>query len=204
MIPWALTGFPLPLEEKHPHSILFPSPCLTVGTVFFGLYASPFFLQTYSASIRPNNSNFVSSEQRTVDQKLGSCFRSPGESPEVSSWEAASSEAYVHGDLCARLTRWWTMTSNATGMEGDTKTIIDSWTLFRMGWVSVWVGTGHSGSAGQSQLCRIRLQTQIAAVVPGMFWPVCLCTVHSEEVEHIKLEELESQHLEQIQIHFHH
>ena len=34
MIPWTLTRFPVPLEEKHPHSIMFPPPCLTVGTVF--------------------------------------------------------------------------------------------------------------------------------------------------------------------------
>ena len=75
MIPWTLTRFTVPLEEKHPHIIMFPPPCLTAGTVFLGLYTSPFILQTYSASIWPNNSNFVSSNHMMVDQKLGSCFR---------------------------------------------------------------------------------------------------------------------------------
>lgn len=44
-------------------------------TVFFGFYASLFFFQMYSAFIWPNNFNVVSSDDRMIDQKQGSCFR---------------------------------------------------------------------------------------------------------------------------------
>ena len=58
-----------------PTALCFPPPCLTVGTVFFGLYASLFFLQKYLASIWQNSSNFVSWDHKMVDQKLGSFVR---------------------------------------------------------------------------------------------------------------------------------
>lgn len=42
IIPSILMRFTAPVTMKHPHSILLPQ-CFTVGMVFFGLYASPFF-----------------------------------------------------------------------------------------------------------------------------------------------------------------
>uniref|UniRef100_A0A8C7IK85 Phospholipase n=1 Tax=Oncorhynchus kisutch TaxID=8019 RepID=A0A8C7IK85_ONCKI len=44
-------------------------PCFMVGMVFFGLQASPFFLQTSCWSLWPNSSIFASSDQRTFLQK---------------------------------------------------------------------------------------------------------------------------------------
>lgn len=48
---------------KHTHSKILPPPCVTVGRVFFGWYASPFFLLTLALS--GQSSSFVSSDQRT-------------------------------------------------------------------------------------------------------------------------------------------
>ncbi len=64
MIPWTLTRFSVPLEEKYPHSIMLPPPCLTVGTQRSSAYIYFCFLppdvfsihMANSASIWPNNS----------------------------------------------------------------------------------------------------------------------------------------------------
>lgn len=52
-------------QMKHPHSIILPLPCFTVGMVFFGLSVFPFFIQTYATSLWPKSYSFVSSDQRT-------------------------------------------------------------------------------------------------------------------------------------------
>ena len=69
------TRFLVPLPEKQPHSIMLPPPCLTVGNVFFGLKASPFFRQTYATSLWPKSSIFISSDQRIDDQNASSLSR---------------------------------------------------------------------------------------------------------------------------------
>ena len=35
IFPLTQTSFPVPAEEKHPHSMMLPPPCFTVGMVFF-------------------------------------------------------------------------------------------------------------------------------------------------------------------------
>ena len=35
----------VPPAAKHPHNVMLPPPCFMFGMVFFGLQASPFFLQ---------------------------------------------------------------------------------------------------------------------------------------------------------------
>jgi hypothetical protein len=42
MMPSILWTAPVPPAAKHPHSMMLPPPCVTVGIVFFGLQASPF------------------------------------------------------------------------------------------------------------------------------------------------------------------
>jgi len=37
---------PVPCAEKHPQSMILPTPCFIVGMVFLGWYSSFFFLQT--------------------------------------------------------------------------------------------------------------------------------------------------------------
>ena len=73
MMPSILWSAPVPPAAKHPHNIMLPPPCFTVGMVFFGLQAFPFFLQTQRWSLWPNSSIFVSSDQRTFPQKYDLC-----------------------------------------------------------------------------------------------------------------------------------
>ena len=79
MMPSILYSAPGPLHvaAKHPHSMMLPPPCFTVGIVLFGLKASPFSRQTYCWSLWPNSSILISSDQRTLHQKplsLSLCF----------------------------------------------------------------------------------------------------------------------------------
>jgi hypothetical protein len=46
MMPSILLSAPVPPAEKHPHNMMLPPLCFTVGMVSFGLQASPNFLQT--------------------------------------------------------------------------------------------------------------------------------------------------------------
>ena len=59
-MPCTRTRLPVPEAAKQPHSMMLPPPCLTVGTMFFGLKASPFLCQTYTISMCPNSSSLVS------------------------------------------------------------------------------------------------------------------------------------------------
>ena len=72
MMPSILWSAPVPPAAKHPHNMMLPSRCFTVGMVFFGVQASPFFLQTKQWSLWPNSSIVVSSDQRTFFQKVWS------------------------------------------------------------------------------------------------------------------------------------
>ena len=40
IFPSVLTSFPVPAEEKHPHSMMLPRPCFTVGMVCSGCWVS--------------------------------------------------------------------------------------------------------------------------------------------------------------------
>ncbi len=52
-----------PVAEKHPHSMMLPPPCFTVGTVLDRWWAVPGFLHTYRLELRPKSSILVSSDQ---------------------------------------------------------------------------------------------------------------------------------------------
>ena len=55
MMPSILWGALVPPVAKHPHNMMLPPPCFTVGMVFLGLQASHFFLQTYDGHYGPKN-----------------------------------------------------------------------------------------------------------------------------------------------------
>ena len=46
ILPSTLTSFPVPAEEKHPHSMRLPPPCFTVGMVCSGWWAVLLFHHT--------------------------------------------------------------------------------------------------------------------------------------------------------------
>ena len=53
IFPSTLWSAPLSCAEKQPQVIILPHPCFTVGMVFFGSYAVPFFLQTWGVALDP-------------------------------------------------------------------------------------------------------------------------------------------------------
>ncbi len=55
-----------PFAEKHPQSMMFPSPFFTVVMVFLGLYAFFFFLQTQRVEFIPKSYILVSFDHMTV------------------------------------------------------------------------------------------------------------------------------------------
>ncbi len=66
IFPSIATRRPVPAAEKHPHSMMLPPPCFTVGTVLDRLWAVPGFLHTYRLELRPKSSILVSSDQRIL------------------------------------------------------------------------------------------------------------------------------------------
>ncbi len=68
MVPLMRTRLPGPWAEKHPHNMMLPPPCLTVGMVLWGLCASPARRQTVLVVLWPNSSSFVSSDLMTFLQ----------------------------------------------------------------------------------------------------------------------------------------
>ncbi len=66
IFPSIATSRPVPAAEKHPHSMMLPPPCFTVGTVLDRWWAVPGFLHTYRLELRPKRSILVSSDQRIL------------------------------------------------------------------------------------------------------------------------------------------
>ncbi len=64
IFPSIATSRPVPAAEKHPHSMMLPPPCFTVGTVLDRWWAVPGFLHTYRLELRPKSYILVSSDQR--------------------------------------------------------------------------------------------------------------------------------------------
>ena len=66
IFPSILTSLSVPAAEKHPHSMMLPPPCFTVGMVLAWWWAVPGFLQTWRLAFTPKSSLFVSSDQRIL------------------------------------------------------------------------------------------------------------------------------------------
>ncbi len=66
IFPSIATSRPVPAAEKHPHSMMLPPPCFTVGTVLDRWWAVPGFLHTYRLELFGLNSILVSSDQRIL------------------------------------------------------------------------------------------------------------------------------------------
>ncbi len=75
IIPLMRCSCPGPLAEKHPQSIMFPPPCLTVGMVFLGSWAAFLLLQTRRVELMPKSSILVSSNHNTFTQFSSESFR---------------------------------------------------------------------------------------------------------------------------------
>ncbi len=65
IVPLMQCSCSVPLTEKHPQSIMFPPPCLTVGMVFLGSWVAFLLLQTRRVELMPKSSILVSSDHNT-------------------------------------------------------------------------------------------------------------------------------------------
>ncbi len=65
IVPLMRCSCPVLLAEKHPQSIMFPPPCLTVGMVFLGSFL---LLQTRRVELMPKSWILVSSDHNTFTQ----------------------------------------------------------------------------------------------------------------------------------------
>ena len=59
---------PVPFAEKQPQTMMFPTPCFTVGMVFLGCNSTFFFLQTRQVEFLPKSSILVSSDPMIFSQ----------------------------------------------------------------------------------------------------------------------------------------
>ncbi len=75
IFPSIATNRPVPAAEKHPHSMMLPPPCFTVGTVLDRWWVVPGFLHTYRLELRPKSSILVSSDQRILFVTILESFR---------------------------------------------------------------------------------------------------------------------------------
>ncbi len=101
--PSIATSRPLPAAEKHPHSMMLPPPCFTVGTVLDRWWAVPGFLHTYRLELRPKSSILVSSDQRILFVTiLESCGLSC-----VLHWGEASVGPLCHKAPTGGGLQWW-------------------------------------------------------------------------------------------------
>ncbi len=75
IFPSIATSRPVPAAEKHPHSMMLPPPCFTVGTVLDRWWAVPGFLHTYRLELRPKSYILVSSDQRVLFVTILESFR---------------------------------------------------------------------------------------------------------------------------------
>ena len=67
IFPLILTSLSVPAAEKHPHSMMLPPPCFTVGMV-------PGHLQTWCLAFGPNSSILVSLDQIILFLMVGESF----------------------------------------------------------------------------------------------------------------------------------
>ena len=75
IFPSILTSLPVPTAEKHPHRMMLPPPCFTVGMVLAWWWAAPGFLQIWRRASMPKSSIFVSSDQRILFLMVCESFR---------------------------------------------------------------------------------------------------------------------------------
>ena len=95
-----LTSLPVPAAEKHPHSMMLPPPCFTVGMV-------PGFHQTWHLAFKPKSSILVSSYQRIsfpmVWESLGAFWQTPSGLSCTFHWGVASVWPLYHKVWLQRL-----------------------------------------------------------------------------------------------------
>lgn len=103
------------LGEKHPHRTL-SAIVFDTGHSVIQLYIYPFFLQTYSASIWPNYSKFVSSDYMVFDRNRESSFR----------WFLANVRLFSRCLIMCTLHKWKSLLCQICS-NVDRETFISKW-----------------------------------------------------------------------------
>ena len=73
--PSTLTSPQVPAAKKHPHSMMLPPPCFTIGIVLCRWWAVPGFLLIWHLELWPNSLILVSSDQRILFVTVWESFR---------------------------------------------------------------------------------------------------------------------------------
>ncbi len=108
IFPSIATSRPVPAAEKHPHSMMLPPPCFTVGTVLDRWWASAwFFLHTYRLELRPKSSILVSSDQRIYLSTILESFRCFLANSMQGFHVSCTEERLSVGPLCHKAPDWW-------------------------------------------------------------------------------------------------
>jgi hypothetical protein len=71
LIPSILTSFPVPAEEKHPHSMMLPPPCFTGGGILGVMRGVGFVTDSVFLDGKKLNFDQVSSDQSTFFHMFG-------------------------------------------------------------------------------------------------------------------------------------
>src|SRR4029434_397441 len=77
IVPSMRLSRPVPLAGKQPQSIMFPTPCLTLGMVFLGSYSAFFPLQTRRVELMLKSLILVSSDRIMFSQSSLESFKCP-------------------------------------------------------------------------------------------------------------------------------
>ncbi len=110
IFPSIATSRPVPAAEKHPHGMMLPPPCFTVGTVLDRWWAVPGFLHTYHLELRPKSSILDSSDQRILFVTILEsfmCFLTPCGLSCVLHWGEASVGPLCHKAPTGGGLQWW-------------------------------------------------------------------------------------------------
>ena len=131
ILPSIRTSLPVPAAEQHPHSMMLPPPCFTVGMVLAWWWAVPGFLQTWHLAFTPKSSIFVSSDQRILFLMVWESFRCIL----TNSRQAAMSLLLRSGFRLATLPYrpdWWIAAEMVVLLEGSPLSTEEHWSSERV------------------------------------------------------------------------
>jgi hypothetical protein len=129
IFPLIPSSLPVLAADKHPHSMMLPPPCFTVGMVS-GL------LQTWRLAFRPNSSTLVSSDHQIlflmVCESLVSFWQTPIWRSCALYWGVASVRPLYHKDLIGGvlqrcLSFWKILPSQQRNCEDFSEGLLGSW-----------------------------------------------------------------------------
>ncbi len=112
ILSFAQISRPGPFAEKQPQSMMFPTPCFTVGMVFFGCNSAFFLLQTRQVEFLPKSYILVSSDilpilfwiiqmlSSKLQMGLDMYWLKQGDTSGTAGFESLAAQCVTDGSLC--------------------------------------------------------------------------------------------------------